>query len=165
MKAVVRVGLGLDSHRFVVGRRLVLGGVTIPFRLGLDGHSDADALTHAITDALLGACGLGDLGEHFPATDDRFKDCCSLKLLEHSAAMARERGFRVVNVDSVIMAEQPRLADYRDSMRRELARTLGLEQDAVNVKLKSAEGLGTLGRLEGLAAQAVVLVTEADCER
>ena len=153
-----RVGIGFDSHRYVPGRTLVLGGVEIPHELGLEGHSDADALAHAISDAVLGACCLGDLGEHFPASDPRWKDASSLDLLKRVAALALEAGFRVVNVDSVLIAERPRLKAYRVEMGERLAGALGVEPKQVGVKLKSAEGMGSVGRVEGVAAQAVALV-------
>jgi 2-C-methyl-D-erythritol 2,4-cyclodiphosphate synthase len=165
MTSSIRVGLGYDSHRFVAGRRLVLGGVEIPYRMGLEGHSDADALSHAVADAVLGACALGDLGEHFPPGDPRWADCSSLSLLADVAAKARAAGYRIVNVDSVLVAQEPRLKQHRQAMREALARTLDIELEAMSVKLKSAEGMGALGRVEGVAAHAVVGVartTDAD---
>jgi 2-C-methyl-D-erythritol 2,4-cyclodiphosphate synthase len=155
-----RIGFGLDTHRFASGRRLVLGGVEIPYQMGLEGHSDADALTHAVADAVLGACALGDLGHHFPSSDPRFKDCSSLELLAEVTRMARDAGFRLLNVDCVVVAQEPRLKAHRESMCRRLAETMGLDAGRVNVKLKSAEGLGSLGRVEGIGAQAVVAVAE-----
>jgi 2-C-methyl-D-erythritol 2,4-cyclodiphosphate synthase len=154
----MRVGLGFDVHPFVAGRPLVLGGVEVPAARGLDGHSDADALTHAVADALLGALALGDLGQHFPDTDPRYRGASSLRLLQEVAARVRARGGRVVNVDATLVAEGPRLAGWLEAMRARLADTLELAVDRVSVKAKRAERLGALGREEGIAALAVALV-------
>lgn len=154
----MRVGIGYDAHRLVAGRPLIIGGVTIPHVTGLDGHSDADVLTHALIDALLGACSLGTIGEHFPPGDDRYRGISSLELLAHTARTLSAAGRTVVNVDSVVVAERPRLQPFLGAMRANLARTLGLEPAAVGVKATSPEGLGSLGREEGISAQAVVLV-------
>ena len=151
----MRVGIGVDLHRFAPDRSLVLGGVEVPHRQGLDGHSDADALTHAICDALLGAVGLGDIGQHFPATDEAFRDISSLVLLDRVQEMIAEDGWRVENVDAVAVAEEPKLAPYLDEMKRTLAATLGIDASRVNLKATRPEGLGSLGRSEGIWAQAV----------
>ncbi len=156
----MRVGLGYDLHRLVEGRDLVLGGVTLDHPRGLEGHSDADVLTHAVIDALLGAAALGTIGEHFPDTDERYAGVSSLELLAMTADLVEEAGYRVVNVDSVLVAEEPRLQPYLAEMATLLADRLGLEQQAVGVKATSPEGLGALGRADGIAAQAVVLLEE-----
>jgi 2-C-methyl-D-erythritol 2,4-cyclodiphosphate synthase len=155
---VTRVGLGVDVHPFSPGRPLVLGGVEVPADRGLAGHSDGDALTHAVADALLGALGLGDLGQHFPDSDPRYAGISSLRLLADVLDRVRARGGRVVNVDATLVAEGPRLAGWLEAMRGRLAATLGLATDRVSVKAKRAEGLGALGRHEGIAAVAVALV-------
>lgn len=154
----VRAGIGYDVHRFVQGRALVLGGVTIPHDRGLDGHSDADVLTHAITDAVLGALALGDLGAHFPDSDPRWAGARSLDLLRHVVSLAHERGWRVGNVDATITAPAPKLAPHRDAMRVSLADALGVSIDAVSVKATTGEGLGPDGRGECMTARAIVLV-------
>jgi 2-C-methyl-D-erythritol 2,4-cyclodiphosphate synthase len=155
---VTRAGLGFDLHPLVTGRPLVLGGVAIESDRGLRGHSDADVLTHAVAEALLGALALGDLGRHFPDTDPRYRGISSLALLGHVAALVRERGGSVVNVDATVLAEAPRLAPHLPEMAKRLADTLGLAVERVSVKAKSPEGLGLLGRREGIAAMAVVNV-------
>lgn len=157
----MRVGLGYDLHPLVEGRPLVLGGVNVPFDRGLAGHSDADALTHAVIDALLGAAGLGTIGEHFPDTDDRFQGAASLDLLAETARQVMAAGYRVVNVDSVVVAAEPRLQSHLAEMGRRIAERLGVAAGAVAVKATSPEGLGALGRVEGIAAQAVALLEEA----
>jgi 2-C-methyl-D-erythritol 2,4-cyclodiphosphate synthase len=154
----VRVGSGYDAHRLRPGRDLILGGVRIDHPVGLDGHSDADALTHAVIDALLGAAGLGDIGRHFPATDPKYKGASSLDLLKAAARIVKEAGYRIVNVDSTVIAEAPRLQPHLATMRDHLARALEVEPEAVSVKATSPEGLGALGRKEGIAAQAVALI-------
>ena len=154
----MRVGIGYDVHPLTPGRPLVLGGVRIEHPAGLDGHSDADVLTHAVIDALLGAAGLGDIGTHFPADDPEFKDVSSLRMLERSAALLAEAGYRVVNVDCVVIAQEPRLHSYLATMSQNLASRLGTID--VNVKGKSPEGLGALGHGTGIAAQAVVTIEE-----
>lgn len=156
----MRVGLGYDAHRLVEGRPLILGGVAIPYHLGLLGHSDADVLTHAIGDALLGAAGAGDLGSHFPDKDPAYKDISSLILLERIMAMVRDRGFAPVNVDATVVAQAPRLAPHLPEMRARLAPILGLAPEEVNLKATTTEHLGFAGREEGIAAYAVVLVAE-----
>ena len=152
----IRTGLGWDVHRLVPGRPLILGGVTIPSDLGLEGHSDADILAHAITDAILGALALGDIGMHFPDTDPRWKGCDSLVFLRHANKLAAARGYRIANVDSTIILERPKLKDYRDAIRGKLAETLGLEPGRVSVKFKTAETLGPVGERKSAESQAVV---------
>ena len=153
-----RIGQGYDIHRLVAGRRLVLGGEEIPFERGLDGHSDADVLLHALGDALLGAASLGDLGEHFPPGDPRWKDASSLDLLERIVKRVHEAGFVVGNCDLTLLAEAPKLAPHRDRIRERIARVLGVESDAVGLKATTNERLGAIGRGEGIAALAVVLL-------
>jgi len=155
---VTRVGFGFDLHPFAAGRLLVLGGVTVEFDRGLAGHSDADVLSHAVGEALLGALALGDLGRHFPDTDPRYRGISSLTLLRHVVELVRARGGRPVNVDATVLAQAPRLALLLPEMAKRLADVLGLEIDRVSVKAKSPEGLGLLGRQEGMAAMAVVSV-------
>jgi 2-C-methyl-D-erythritol 2,4-cyclodiphosphate synthase len=155
---VTRVGFGFDLHPFAAGRPLVLGGVTVEFDRGLAGHSDADVLSHAVGEALLGALALGDLGRHFPDTDPRYRCISSLTLLRHVVELVRARGGRPVNVDATVLAQAPRLAPLLPEMAKRLAEVLGLEIDRVSVKAKSPEGLGLLGRQEGMAAMAVVSV-------
>jgi 2-C-methyl-D-erythritol 2,4-cyclodiphosphate synthase len=154
----VRVGLGYDAHRLVPGRPLILGGVEIPFPLGLLGHSDADVLSHAIGDALLGAVGAGDLGSHFPDQDPAYLNISSLILLERIMRLVHERGFRPVNVDATVVAEQPRLAPHIPAMKARLAPVLGLAPEDVNIKATTTEKMGFAGKGEGIAAYAVVLV-------
>ncbi len=153
---MTRVGFGFDLHPLMAGRPLVLGGVTVPAELGLGGHSDADVLAHAIGEALLGALALGDLGRHFPDTDSRYRGISSLLLLREVLALVGARGGRVVNVDGTVLAQAPRLAPYLPEMAARLADALALPIGAVSVKAKSPEGLGLLGRREGIAAMAVV---------
>jgi 2-C-methyl-D-erythritol 2,4-cyclodiphosphate synthase len=154
----VRVGIGYDFHALAPGRRLVLGGVEVPSVRGLQGHSDADVLTHAVVDALLGAAALGSIGEHFPDTDPVFRGAASLELLAASARMVRAAGWNVVNVDAVVTAQEPRLQPHLKRMSEALARCLGLDAARVGVKATSPEALGALGRGEGIAAQAVALL-------
>ncbi len=154
----MRVGIGFDVHIFTAGRRLVLGGVEVPYHLGLLGHSDADVLTHALMDALLGAVGAGDIGLHFPDSDQQYKDIDSRILLRRVMQSVRQAGYRVGNVDSVVIAQQPKLAPYIPEMREVLADILEVEPGQVNVKATTTEGLGFTGRQEGIAAQAVVLL-------
>jgi 2-C-methyl-D-erythritol 2,4-cyclodiphosphate synthase len=150
-----RTGLGYDSHRFADGGRLVLGGVEIPNERGLAGHSDADVLTHAVIDAVLGAAGLGDIGEHFPDSEPRYADADSIELLREVAGLVARQGFTVAHVDATIVLERPRVAEHRAAMRERLAGALGLASDAVNVKATTGEGMGFVGRGEGAAALAV----------
>jgi 2-C-methyl-D-erythritol 2,4-cyclodiphosphate synthase len=154
----IRVGLGYDAHPLVEGRALIIGGVRIPYPLGLQGHSDADVLTHAIGDALLGAMGAGDLGTHFPDRDPAYSNISSLILLERIMSMAQARGFRPVNVDATVVAEAPRLAPHIPEMIANLAPILGLPPEVVNLKATTTEKMGFAGRGEGIAAYAVVLV-------
>jgi 2-C-methyl-D-erythritol 2,4-cyclodiphosphate synthase len=156
-----RIGQGFDVHRLVPGRRLVIGGVEIPYELGLAGHSDADVLLHAITDALLGAAGLGDIGRHFPDTDPAYKDADSRTLLRSAVASVREAGFGIANIDSTIIAQAPRMAPHIAQMTANIAADLALSPNRVNVKAKTAEGLGFIGRGEGIVAEAVVLLEDA----
>jgi 2-C-methyl-D-erythritol 2,4-cyclodiphosphate synthase len=153
---MTRVGFGFDLHPLAAGRPLVLGGVTVPAEQGLAGHSDADVLAHAIGEALLGALALGDLGRHFPDTDSRYRGISSLLLLREARLLVGARGGRVVNVDGTVLAQAPRLAPYLPEMAARLAEALGLPIEAVSVKAKSPEGLGLVGRREGIAAMAVV---------
>jgi 2-C-methyl-D-erythritol 2,4-cyclodiphosphate synthase len=156
-----RAGFGFDLHPLVPGRPLVLGGVTVPYELGLGGHSDADVLSHAIGEALLGALALGDLGRHFPDTDPRYRGISSLRLLEEVMALVQSHGGSIVNVDATILAQAPRLAALLDDMAKRLADTLRIPVGRVSIKAKSPEGLGLVGRKEGMAAMAVVSVEVA----
>lgn len=158
MMTDIRVGEGWDVHALVPGRPLVLGGVTIPFDRGLLGHSDADALLHAITDALLGAAGLGDIGRHFPDTDERFRGADSSKLLAEAARRVRDQGWQIGNVDSTVIAQAPKLAAHIPGMVASIARTLGLAAEQVNVKAKTAERLGPVGQGLSIEARAAVLL-------
>jgi 2-C-methyl-D-erythritol 2,4-cyclodiphosphate synthase len=157
---MTQAGIGYDSHRFEAGRRLVLGGVEIPHERGLAGHSDADVLAHAVTDALLGAAGLGDIGRHFPDTDERWRDADSIEMLRAARVLVEEAGLAPGNVDATVICEAPKLAPHADAMRARLADALGLEPAAVNVKFTTNEGMGALGRGEGIAAMAVVTLAE-----
>ena len=154
----MRVGIGYDLHALVEGRPLVLGGIEVAYPRGLRGHSDADVLTHAVIDALLGAAALGTIGEHFPDSDPRFAGVSSLVLLDETLRLVREAGYRVVNVDSVITAQEPRLQPHLGTMARTLAERMGVAGSCVGVKATSPEGLGAAGRREGIAAQAVALL-------
>ena len=155
----IRTGLGWDIHRLAAGRRLILGGVRIESEVGLEGHSDADILSHAVTDALLGAAALGDIGMHFPDTDPRWKDAESARFLAHAAQLVRERGYAIANVDATVILERPKLKDYRTAIREALARALALELDRVSVKFKTAERVGSVGRGESAEAQAIVTLS------
>jgi 2-C-methyl-D-erythritol 2,4-cyclodiphosphate synthase len=157
-----RIGIGYDAHRLVEGRRLRLGGVDVPYPRGLDGHSDGDALAHALADALLGALALGDLGQRFPSGDERWRDADSLDLLRRVAAEVAGRGGRVANVDAVLIAQEPPLAPYAEAMRRRLAEALGIDPALVSVKSKTTDRLGFEGRGEGIGAQVVALVEVSD---
>jgi 2-C-methyl-D-erythritol 2,4-cyclodiphosphate synthase len=154
----MRVGIGYDVHPLVSGRRLVLGGVDIPFEKGLDGHSDADVLVHAIIDALLGATGLGDIGIHFPSSDPRYKDVSSVSLLREAISLLHAEGWVVCNVDASIVAERPKLTPFIPKMRGIIAEALGIHAGQVGIKSTTSKGLGFLGRGEGIAAHAVTLV-------
>ena len=151
-----RVGQGWDSHRIAAGRPLILGGVTVPCEFGLEGHSDADVLAHAITDAILGAVAAGDIGMHFPDTDARWKGAGSLQFLKHACELAASAGFRIENVDSTVVLERPKLKDFRGAIRESLAGALGLEVERVSVKFKTAEKVGPVGEGRSAEAQAVV---------
>ena len=153
-----RVGQGWDVHRIVAGRPLILGGVSIPSEFGLEGHSDADVLSHAITDALLGAAALGDIGMHFPDTDPRWKGADSLKFLRHARDLASGIGYSIVNVDSTVILERPKLKDFRTAIREKLAETLHLAADQVSVKFKTAENVGPVGEGRSAEAQAIVML-------
>lgn len=157
----IRIGQGFDVHALVPGRRLIIGGVSIPHERGLLGHSDADVLLHAITDALLGAAALGDIGSHFADTDPRWRGADSRLLLRHAARLVLEAGWRIVNIDSTLIAQAPKLAAYIAPMRDNIAHDLSLDRAAVSVKAKTCERLGFLGRQEGIAAQAAVLLSAA----
>jgi 2-C-methyl-D-erythritol 2,4-cyclodiphosphate synthase len=148
-------GIGWDSHRLVAGRPLILGGVAVPHERGLDGHSDADVLAHAVIDALLGAGGLGDIGQHFPDSDERYRGADSMVLLRQVVAMLAERGLRVAHVDTTLVMERPKLGERREAIRASLAEGLGVGADQVNVKASTGEGMGFVGREEGIAALAV----------
>ena len=156
-----RIGEGWDVHALVPGRKLVLGGVEIPFERGLLGHSDADALLHAITDALLGAAGLGDIGRHFPDTDERFRGADSILLLTEAALRVREQGWKIANVDSTVVAQAPKLAPHIEAMRTRIAQALDLVPAQVNVKAKTAEKLGPVGQGHSIEARAVVLIEKS----
>lgn len=156
----VRTGIGFDSHRFAAGRALILGGVEIPFELGLDGHSDADALTHALIDALLGAAGLGDIGGHFPDTEERWRGADSIELLRAVVELLTGKGFAISNVDATVVMEAPKLGPHREAIRATLAAALGVETGRVNVKASTGERMGFVGRGEGVAALAVATLTE-----
>ena len=154
----MRIGHGYDVHRLVEGRKLILGGVEVPHTLGLLGHSDADVLTHAVMDALLGAAALGDIGRHFPDTDPAYAGADSLKLLDHVVELLEEKGYQVGNVDATILAQKPKLAPYIPAMRKVVAETLGIQEGQVNLKATTEEHLGFSGREEGIAAHAVCLI-------
>ena len=155
-----RVGTGYDAHRFTEGRPLILGGMTVPNDRGLLGHSDADALAHAVSDAILGAAGLGDMGHYFPDSDPKWKGADSLVMLKECARLAGSKGWKIGNLDATIVCQKPKLAVHIPMMTQKLAKTLGIEIDKVNVKAKTTEGMGFEGREEGISAQAVVLLTK-----
>lgn len=154
----IRVGIGYDIHRLEEGRKLIIGGVDIPFRLGLAGHSDADVLLHSICDALLGALALGDIGQHFPNTDMQYYGISSIILLNKVNSMLKDKGYIVNNVDSVIVAQEPKLAPYIQVMRENIAKTLEIPIESVSIKATTAERLGSIGKLEGISASAIVCV-------
>lgn len=157
----MRIGFGYDVHRLTAGRRLVLGGVEIPFEKGLAGHSDADVLTHAIIDALLGAAGAGDIGRHFPDTEPRYKNISSLTLLNRVGEMIKERGLDISNIDAVIVAQAPKLARHLPAMEELIARILGIAREKINIKATTTEGMGFAGTGEGMAAYAVAALQNA----
>ena len=154
----MRVGIGYDIHRLVEGRSLILGGVPVEYEKGLLGHSDADVLVHAICDALLGAAGLGDIGMHFPDNDPQYKDISSLKLLSNICQMVTEKGFRVVNLDTIVFAEAPKLQSQREEMQATLAKTMNVTAEQINIKATTTEGLGVIGKGEGIGAMCVALI-------
>ena len=154
----MRIGIGYDVHRLVTGRKLVLGGAEIPFEKGLLGHSDADVLVHAVCDALLGAAGLGDIGMHFPDTDPRYEQISSLKLLAQTNTLVRQQGYRIHNVDAIIFAEAPKIGPYRVAMRENLAGAIEVDPGCINIKATTTEGLGAIGKGEGIGAMSVVLI-------
>jgi 2-C-methyl-D-erythritol 2,4-cyclodiphosphate synthase len=153
----MRIGIGYDSHRLVEGRKLVIGGVNIPFEKGLSGHSDADVLCHAIIDSVIGALGIGDIGNHFPDTDPQWKDASSIELLKHVLLLAHINGYEVSWLDSIIIAEKPRLTSYMEAMKKAISEA-GIPSGSINIKGKTNEGMGFIGRGEGIAAQAVCLL-------
>jgi 2-C-methyl-D-erythritol 2,4-cyclodiphosphate synthase len=153
-----KVGFGYDAHRLVEGRKLFLGGVEIPFKKGLLGFSDADVLSHAIGDALLGSLNLGDLGRHFPDTDEKYKDISSLKILSQIKEKIKKENAKIMNVDSTIVAQEPKLSPYIDEMRKNISGALGIEKDKISIKATTTEGMGFIGRSEGMAAFCVVLI-------
>ncbi len=159
----MRIGIGYDIHRLVNGRPLILGGVRIDSECGLEGHSDADVLLHAISDALLGALALGDLGHHFPDSDPRYRGIASVKLLEKVIEMVQDQNYRLHNLDAVVIAQKPRLATYIPAIRKNVADILATDLGAISVKAKTAESLGALGRSEGIAVHAVCLITQGSC--
>ncbi|MCX8126156.1 MAG: 2-C-methyl-D-erythritol 2,4-cyclodiphosphate synthase [Dehalococcoidia bacterium] len=155
---MVRIGIGYDVHPLVVGRKLILGGVDVPFERGLEGHSDADALVHAIMDALLGAAALGDIGTHFPPADEQYRGISSLVLLSRVGGLLTEKEYRIVNIDATIVAQRPKLAAYINEMRLNISHVLGVTVDRVSVKATTSEGLGFIGRAEGIAALAIAMI-------
>ncbi len=162
MNVPFRVGIGVDAHRFVSGRPLVLGGVTIPFPMGLEAHSDGDVLTHAVMDALLGAAGVGDKGKLFPPTDPKYKDARSMDLLHVAMKAVMEAGYDIGNLDVSVMCEEPRIGPYREEMRDAIATALGIEMSSVSIKGTTLEGMGFTGRKEGIAALATVLIIKQE---
>jgi 2-C-methyl-D-erythritol 2,4-cyclodiphosphate synthase len=154
----MQIGIGYDVHKLVAGRKLVIGGVVIPFAKGLLGHSDADVLVHAVCDALLGAAGLGDIGLHFPDTDLKFKDISSLTLLAETNTMIRNNGFSIRNIDTIIFAEAPKISPFRQEMRENLARTIAVDPGCINIKATTTEGLGVIGKGAGIGAMSVALL-------
>jgi 2-C-methyl-D-erythritol 2,4-cyclodiphosphate synthase len=156
----MRVGIGYDIHRLVEGRPLILGGVPVAHEKGLLGHSDADVLVHAVCDALLGAAGLGDIGMHFPDSDLQYKDISSLKLLSNTCLMIAEKGFRIVNLDTIVFAESPRLGSQRQDMQTTIAKAMNIKPEQINIKATTTEGLGVIGKGEGIGAMCVALVEQ-----
>ena len=157
----MRIGMGYDVHKLVEGRKLILGGVEIPYEKGLLGHSDADVLLHAIMDALLGAAALGDIGKHFPDTDPAYKGISSIRLLEHVADLLEEHQFLIENIDATIIAQRPKMRPYIDTMRENIAKALKIEADQINVKATTEEGLGFTGTLQGISSQAICCIQTA----
>ena len=156
----MRIGMGYDVHKLVPERKLILGGVTIPYELGLVGHSDADVLLHAIMDSLLGAAALGDIGKHFPDTDDRFKGISSIKLLTEVGKLISEKGYKIENIDATIIAQKPKMAPHIPLMRENIASALNIELDKINVKATTEEGLGFTGEGKGISSQSICLLTK-----
>ena len=156
----MRIGHGYDVHRLVKGRKLIIGGVHIPYEFGLLGHSDADVLTHAVCDALLGAAALGDIGKHFPDTDDKYKDINSLILLKEVSDLIIKEGFEVINIDVTVIVQSPKLANYIDEMRANISSALDIDVNNINIKATTEEGLGFTGKKEGISAHAVCLINE-----
>lgn len=156
----MRIGIGYDSHRLVEGRRLVIGGIEVPFKKGLLGHSDGDVLIHAIIDAIIGALGEGDIGRHFPDSDVRWKDALSVEMLRSVILKLPEKGFEIAWIDSVVITDEPRLSPYIDSMKKTIS-AAGIQEELINIKAKTNEGMGFIGRGEGIAAQAVCLLKRA----
>ena len=161
---MTRVGIGIDVHRFVTGRKLIIGGVTVPYEFGLDGHSDADVLAHAIADALLGAAALGDIGRHFPNDDPAHRDRPSLEFVREVRGKLESAGWRIVNVDATILAQRPRLAPFMERMRGNLAEAMGIATDAVSIKATTTEEMNAEGRGEGMSAHAVALIVKRNAE-
>lgn len=157
----MRIGMGYDVHKLVTGRKLIIGGVDIPYEYGLDGHSDADVLLHAISDAILGAAALGDIGLHFPDTDEKFKGADSLKLLAEVVRKVRDKGFEIENIDSCIIAQRPKMRPYIDEMRGNIAACIGIDAGRINVKATTEEGLGFTGQGQGISAHAICLLCES----
>ncbi len=160
----MRIGIGYDVHQLVTGRKLVLGGVDIPFEKGLFGHSDADVLIHAVCDALLGAAGLGDIGLHFPDTDPEYKDISSIKILVKTYELVSSKNYKIINLDSTIIADAPKISPYREAMQKNIARIIEIEPECVNVKATTLEGLGMIGKGEGIGAMCVVLIQSRNLE-
>mgnify|MGYP002620034762 FL=1 len=156
----MRVGMGYDVHKLVEGRKLIIGGVEIPYEKGLLGHSDADVMLHAVMDALLGAAALGDIGKHFPDTDPKYKGISSVKLLIHVAELLKEHGYEIGNIDATIIAQKPKMAPHIPQMRKNMADALGIPESKINVKATTEEGLGFTGSGEGISSQAICLLTE-----
>lgn len=154
----MRIGLGFDVHSFKAGRKLILGGVEIDYHMGLEGHSDADVLVHALMDAILGACGLGDIGVHFPDTDVKYKDVSSLMLLDEVRKKMENKGLEIVNADLILIVQEPNVSKYFNEMKKNIAGVLNIKQGVVNIKATTTEGLGFCGRKEGIAAQCAVLL-------
>jgi 2-C-methyl-D-erythritol 2,4-cyclodiphosphate synthase len=154
----MRIGFGYDNHRLVTGRRFILGGVEIPHKMGLQGHSDADVLVHAVCDAILGAMAAGDIGRHFPDTDPAYKNISSLRLLERVRALGKDKGYLVYNIDSTVILEKPKLSGYTQEMSKNIAKALHISTENISIKAKTSEGMGFAGRQEGVVAYAVVTV-------
>lgn len=157
-----RIGIGFDAHKFVENKKLILGGTEINYKYGLSGHSDADVLSHAICDALLGSINCGDLGKHFPDTDNKYKDISSLILLKKASELLIDHGYEIVNIDSSVICEEPRLSKYIDDMKNSISRTLGISDGKVSIKATTTDKMGFTGRKEGIAVQSVVLVKKLD---